>query len=65
MVAARAAASGSPGSSGPEPLAKPMPKPEADPEERELREITEQVRALTPTKRTRLTGTIQGLLRQS
>ncbi|WP_269076276.1 hypothetical protein U0M97_34430 [Streptomyces venezuelae] len=42
-----------------------MPKPEADPEERELREITEQVRALTPTKRTRLTGTIQGLLRQS
>ncbi|MFF2305976.1 hypothetical protein ACFVVP_26140 [Streptomyces sp. NPDC058128] len=49
----------------PEPLAKPAPEPEADPDEQELREITRQVRALAPTSRSRLMGTIRGLLRQS
>ncbi|MFC9341521.1 hypothetical protein ACFT0G_35305 [Streptomyces sp. NPDC057020] len=48
-----------------EPLANPAPEPEADPDEQELREITEQVRALAPTSRSRLMGTIRGPLRQS
>ncbi|MET9427810.1 MULTISPECIES: hypothetical protein [unclassified Streptomyces] len=45
-------------------LAQPAPEREADQEEQELREITEQVRALAPTSRTRLIGTMRKLLRQ-
>ncbi|MGW9452547.1 hypothetical protein [Streptomyces sp. NPDC055632] len=41
-----------------------LPEPATDPEERELREIADQVRALAPPSRTRLMGKIRGLLRQ-
>ncbi|MGW9440675.1 helix-turn-helix domain-containing protein [Streptomyces sp. NPDC055607] len=43
----------------------PRPASEPDPQERELREITEQVRALAPSSRSRLIGSIRGLLGQS
>ncbi|MFE5730950.1 helix-turn-helix domain-containing protein [Streptomyces sp. NPDC056528] len=46
-------------------LAHPVPEPEPDPQERELREITDRVRALAPSSRTRLLGRIRGLLGQS
>ncbi|MGV9691305.1 helix-turn-helix domain-containing protein [Streptomyces sp. NPDC003444] len=45
-------------------LTRPPPEPEADPHERELREIADQVRALAPPSRTRLMSKIRGLLRQ-
>lgn len=47
-------------------LTPPAPEPEveADPQEQELREIAAQVRALTPTSRTRLRSSIRRLLRQ-
>lgn len=40
------------------------PEPATDPQEQELREITDRVRALAPPSRTRLMGKIRGLLRQ-
>ncbi|MFD4314925.1 helix-turn-helix domain-containing protein [Streptomyces sp. NPDC058548] len=46
-------------------LTQPLPEPAADPQEQELQEITDQVRALAPTSRTRLLGKIRGLLGQS
>ncbi|MFJ4869211.1 hypothetical protein [Streptomyces sp. NPDC088757] len=45
-------------------LAQPPPEPAADPQEQELREIADQVRALAPPSRTRLMDKIRGLLRQ-
>ncbi|MGW7433247.1 hypothetical protein ACWGIN_27370 [Streptomyces sp. NPDC054861] len=46
-------------------LAQPVPEPATDPQEQELQEIADQVRALAPPSRTRLMGKIRGLLRQS
>ncbi|MFB7512963.1 helix-turn-helix domain-containing protein [Streptomyces sp. NPDC056144] len=42
----------------------PVPEPDMDPQEQELRAITDQVRALAPTSRTRLLGSIRRLLGQ-
>ncbi|MFF9428387.1 helix-turn-helix domain-containing protein [Streptomyces sp. NPDC014746] len=46
-------------------LTQHEPEPPTDPQEQELRDITDQVRALAPTSRTRLMDKIRGLLGQS